>query len=287
MQPIISIITATLNADKTFSDTASSIREQTQFSAIEWLISDGGSTDNTLTLIKDNSGIIKYWHSQKDTGIYNAWNTLLPKVNGEWVLVLGADDCLTNNKTIENLICQLQKIPNDCFWVYAQVNIIGNSYHFICGEEWKFIRNSFYTSMKVPHQGVLVRKKLFDNIGCFAEEFKIAGDFDFMVRAYKQGFQPVFIPQIIVNMQAIGISTKPKNGVLSMWELFLVRKKYQIFPLYPIEWIWMMFKAVILFLLSTIFSSKITSKIFSIFQLIFDKRAHKIIQPDSFKKDIY
>jgi glycosyltransferase involved in cell wall biosynthesis len=86
----ISIITSTLNAREGLQKTAQSLRGQTRRNALQWVIADGVSADGTLDIIRDNQDLIDYWHSQKDSGIYNAWNTLLPHLRGDWVLVLGA-----------------------------------------------------------------------------------------------------------------------------------------------------------------------------------------------------
>ena len=58
---------------------------------VELIIIDGKSSDNTIMIIKKYSEKINYWISEKDSGIYNAWNKAIPKANGDWLCFLGSD----------------------------------------------------------------------------------------------------------------------------------------------------------------------------------------------------
>jgi len=74
--PRISIVIATLNAGKTLKICLESIIEQTHADK-EIILMDGGSTDDTLEIVREYEQDIAYWESSKDTGIYHAWNKAL------------------------------------------------------------------------------------------------------------------------------------------------------------------------------------------------------------------
>ena len=92
-----SIIIATFNSDKTLSATLDSLLKQT-YNKFEVIIVDGLSNDNTLAIIKEyeekflQANINYILLSEKDSGIYDAWNKGLKKVNSNWIAFLGSDD---------------------------------------------------------------------------------------------------------------------------------------------------------------------------------------------------
>ena len=89
--PLISIIVAVFNGEKTIQQCIDSVAQQS-YPYKELIIIDGGSTDRTVELIKANQDKVKYWISEPDGGIYHAWNKGLAQVSGEWVAFLGVDD---------------------------------------------------------------------------------------------------------------------------------------------------------------------------------------------------
>lgn len=269
----ISILTSTLNAAATFVQTAESIRGQTRSDAIQWLIADGVSTDGTIALIQKNKNLVSYWHSQKDQGIYSAWNSLLPHVSSDWVWCVGADDQLMDVEVVEKLIKLLDALPEEVTWVYGQVNVVGESYSIRMGQPWEEIRHHFFTFMSVPHQGVLVRSEMFKKLGGFNERYRIAGDFEYVVRLVHRGNIPRFIPLLMTNMSIGGVSSQPRQGIRSMWEVAQARIEHNIRPYYPMSWCWLLVKAYGLYVIWRILGEQQTQKCFRAFQLIFDKRA--------------
>lgn len=93
------IITSTYNAGSLLADTAVSIRNQ-DYRNIQWIVIDGASTDNTLSVARDCKDVITTLVSEPDSGIYSAWNKALPLIDGHWVLFLGAGDVLHAKDTL-------------------------------------------------------------------------------------------------------------------------------------------------------------------------------------------
>ena len=101
--PLVSIIISTLNSEKYLEKALESSIGQSYLNR-EIILIDGLSTDNTVNIIKKYSEKIKYWKSESDTGIYNAWNKGLKVANGEWICFIGSDDEWYSNKSLELLV---------------------------------------------------------------------------------------------------------------------------------------------------------------------------------------
>lgn len=96
----ITIITVTYNAEKILEETILSVLGQT-YNNIEYIIIDGGSTDNTIDIIKKYSDQITYWVSEPDKGIYDAMNKGIRIATGEWINFMNAGDSFYSQRTIE------------------------------------------------------------------------------------------------------------------------------------------------------------------------------------------
>lgn len=92
----ISIVIATFNAAKTLERCLQSIVPQLT-DATELVIVDGGSEDETLSIIKKYEQYVAYTVSEPDKGIYDAWNKGVKVAHGEWIMFIGADDILLPN----------------------------------------------------------------------------------------------------------------------------------------------------------------------------------------------
>lgn len=90
-KPKISIITVTLNAGDLLETAIQSLISQ-NYANLEFIIIDGGSTDNTVDVIKQYASYISYWHSKPDGGANQAYNMGVEHATGELVAFLNADD---------------------------------------------------------------------------------------------------------------------------------------------------------------------------------------------------
>src|SRR5215213_8585775 len=88
--PKISVITACYNSAHTIRETIESVLKQ-NYSHLEHIVIDGGSTDATLGIIKEHPHVILA--SEKDEGVYDAMNKGIRRATGEIVVMLNSDDC--------------------------------------------------------------------------------------------------------------------------------------------------------------------------------------------------
>jgi glycosyltransferase involved in cell wall biosynthesis len=218
--PFISVITATYNAEKHFPNLVKSIREQI-YSNVEWIVIDGGSTDKTLDLLRQNEDVIAYWISEKDSGIYDAWNKGVRQAKGEWIFFLGADDFLWSSNVLRELVANLMNCPQGVRVAYGKVMLLNEDGQniYIAGEPWINIKNRFKQVMCIPHQGVMHHRSLFEKYGNFDESFRITGDYEFLLRELIDA-DAVFFPELVIaGMRQGGISNDPQNLVKVLLEI--------------------------------------------------------------------
>lgn len=103
--PVLSIVVVVYNAGQTLEQTLLSVVKQT-YQNIQLIVIDGGSTDNTVDIIKRYEDSIFYWVSEPDKGIYDAMNKAVGIASGDWIYFLGSGDLLINiiDKVIPKLI---------------------------------------------------------------------------------------------------------------------------------------------------------------------------------------
>lgn len=223
--PLISVIVAVFNGAATLQQCIDSVAQQT-YPNKELIVIDGGSSDGTVSLLKENQEKIAYSISESDNGIYNAWNKGLAQAKGEWICFLGADDFLWNAQVLGQMVERLIKLPSDVRVAYAQVMLLnaeGDELYPV-GEPWEKIRERFKQLSCIWHQGVMHRRSLFERHGQFDETFRITGDYELLLRELKLS-DAVFIPDVtLAAMRQGGISNKPANTLQTMRELRRAQK---------------------------------------------------------------
>lgn len=204
MSKFLSIICATYNSEKTLQKLLRSLRKQT-CKDFELIIIDGVSTDGTLEILRQNRDIITELISEKDRGIYDAWNKGVKMANYEWLSFVGADDALKDDYVAiyKNAIEKLRDQKID--YITSRVNYINSRGRLlkVLGKEW--IWGEFKLSMTVAHVGSLHSKSLFQEFGYFDTSYKIIGDYELLLRK-KSNLRTAFVDDVTVNMQAGGRS---------------------------------------------------------------------------------
>jgi len=213
--PLISIITSTFNCADELGRTADSIRQQT-YKHIQWIVADGASTDGTLEVIKANSDVVSDWFSQRDTGIYDAWNKAVPYIKGDWVLFLGGGDLIAESQTLQHVADFLSTLSDDVGTFY------GNVVQEFHGEViYRYGRVDIGKCGGVRpglpcHQGVFQRAHLFRE-GCFDTSYRIVADSKFMFETMQEG-NVAYSDILVARMGAGGISSAPAGAMKTLLE---------------------------------------------------------------------
>lgn len=197
----ISVIIAVFNGVKTLEKCLTSCFEQSH--PLEIIVIDGASSDGSLEIIKKFSHKINYWISEPDTGIYSAWNKALEKATGEWICFLGCDDWWCSSDSLKE-ISEHALFPEFNF-VSGKMYVVDNQGQIIQSCGGKLNCKTLYKGMRIAHVGSLHHRSLFECYGFFDETYKIAGDFDFFVRA-SQSIRAEFIDKNLVYVGNAGVS---------------------------------------------------------------------------------
>lgn len=208
--PLISVIVAVFNGKATLQQCIDSVAQQT-YPNKQLIVIDGASRDGTVELLQANSDKLSYWVSEPDRGIYHAWNKGLAQARGEWVCFLGADDYFHDNTVLERMAPRLAALPPDIRVAYGQIELLDadGTVRQTIGEPWPQVRERFRQDMCIPHVGTMHRRSLFELHGPFDESFRIAADYELLLRELKTG-EAAFMPNIITAAQRFGgVSTQP------------------------------------------------------------------------------
>jgi glycosyltransferase involved in cell wall biosynthesis len=201
----ITIVIATYNAREYLQTCLSSIIPQLN-SGVELIIIDGESKDGTIKIIQNNQQYIKYWVSEPDKGIYDAWNKGVRVANGEWIMFIGADDELLPNAICKYLNLLNSKDFSSFDYISAQNEFI-NQYNQLLklvgkGAEWSVMRkgNSAAHVASLHH-----KKNLFCKVGYYNLDFKICADYEILLRK-NNNLKSYFLQSKIAKMKVGGMS---------------------------------------------------------------------------------
>ena len=205
----LSIIIATFNAGKTLQRCLDSISLQ-KTEDIELIIIDGGSTDNTLSIIKKNYNIIDFWLSEPDNGIYDAWNKGINHVNGKWIQFIGSDDFVLPNALLQYIAFVKQSNTNGIDLITAKIRMVNKNGKYIRNYGSPFVWNKCRKYMISPHPSILHARSLFSEVGNYNISYKSAGDTELIYRKGKQ-LKTLFFSKEIIQFQIGGTSFSIKG----------------------------------------------------------------------------
>lgn len=212
----ISIITVTYNSATTIIGTMESILNQT-YKNFEYLIIDGSSTDSTLELIRKYESKFEgkmHYISEPDKGIYDAMNKGILMSKGDVIGILNSDDFYTSEYVLESVAHVMQDNQIDA--VYGDVHFVNPNDLNKCVRYYssKIFQPSLMRLGFMPaHPSFYLRKECFEKFGLYKTDYKIAADFEFLLRTiYKGNINIKYLPLDMVTMRTGGASTSGWNS---------------------------------------------------------------------------
>ena len=209
---LLTIVTVTKNCVATLGKTLDSVKA-IKGSDIEYVIVDGGSTDGSLELIAEYSGLVDRMVTEPDTGIYNAMNKGVALAQGRYVLFINGDDELVT----EGFLLVLKTLKNRSPEVLSATTLVGS----VSRPEEVLVANPwllpFFNS--IPHPSTFVTRSLL-TASPFREDLRIAADYDFFLQAFLSRRRFLVVPAITALHQRGGASG---NSALSENEVQKVR----------------------------------------------------------------
>lgn len=222
----ITIITVCVNAEKTIKDTIESVLKQS-YKDFEYIIVDGKSSDDTLKIISKYQDKRIKLISEKDKGLYDAMNKGIKLSTGDIIGTINSDDILASEDIFQTVI---DNFDENTDVIYANIKYYN--------EDFSKVKRDFISGTKEndyfcpAHPSMYVRKQIYEKIGTYNINYKIAADFDFMVRCNLNNVRYKYIDKYFVYMRYGGKS----NGFVGYLENYkecfeILRQNKVSFPL--------------------------------------------------------
>lgn len=196
---MISVVTITFN---NFEDLQATLGSVKAAPAVESIVINGGSCSKSRELLSHHSGIVV---SEPDRGISDAFNKGVARATGSGVAFLNSGDVLVDATYYSRADVLFKEDPGLSF-VYADLEFLDEVAGPVRmrprGNTWSLGRG-----LPFPHPTMVVRKRVFEEVGPFSLDFRIAMDFDFVVRMLRAGHRGRYLPGVVVRMDGSGVSS--------------------------------------------------------------------------------
>jgi len=215
----ISVIIPTFNSTKTIEDTLESITGQ-NWSDLQIIVQDGGSADNTKTIVEKYPTAIPGWQSEPDNGIYDAMNKGIKRATGEIIAILNSDDTWLPG-TLERVSSVFSCNP-DVGIVSGAIEIWEDLPHGA-----KVVLKSsllhLHRGMTVQHPATFVRRNVYNRVGLFNTYYRIGADYDFVLRCLQENISWIILDDVLTRMRAGG-----KGGATFTFNDWTIRRSYKL-----------------------------------------------------------
>lgn len=211
----VSIITVVYNNPLVERALESILAQKTE-AEVELIVIDGASTDCTQDVLhrfRDRIAVLK---SEPDHGIYDAMNKGLALATGDIIGTLNSDDLYWDDHSLAKIISAFQKDATlDAVYgdlVYVAKTDTNKTIRF-----WKsrpFTKGLFSKGWMPPHPTFFIKREIYQRLGLFDLEFKLAADFELMLRFLEIGeIRSIYIPHILVRMRMGGATNKSIRNI--------------------------------------------------------------------------
>jgi len=213
-QTRISVVTVCYNSVDTIVDTLQSVLRQDHADA-EHIVVDGGSTDGTANIVGRCKGRIVKFISEPDEGIYDAMNKGVRLASGDIIGFLNADDVYADTRVLSDVAAMMMTTELDA--VYGDLVYVRRDDPARVTRYWKagkYLPGSFRLGWAPPHPTFFCRRQLFEQHGYFNPLYRIAGDFELMLRLIEKNRIHVgYIQRPLVRMR-VGGRANTIRGIL-------------------------------------------------------------------------
>ena len=210
----VSVITTVLNGADTLPDAFESLWAQ-DYPDIEHVVIDGGSTDGTVEFVNAHRDRVGYFSSEPDNGLYDAFNKGIQAASGDLVGFLHADDLFASPTIISELVSALQ--THKATMVYGDLNYVDRTNPDRIIRHWRsgaFSRRRLGWGWMPPHPTLFVDRLHFLEVGLFDTSYRIAGDYDHMLRLLlHEGTRPAYLEKVVTLMRVGGVSNRSLNNL--------------------------------------------------------------------------
>jgi glycosyltransferase involved in cell wall biosynthesis len=203
----VSIITITYNSAETLEDTIQSVLAQ-DYPNIEYIIVDGASKDDTLSIVNRYKDKIATIQSEPDKGIYDAMNKGVRLATGDLIGILNSDDFYADAHVISDIVKTVQSAGAD--GCYADLVYVDRNETSRVVRTWKsgeYRHGQFMRGWMPPHPTFFVKRTMYEAHGTYSLQLRSAADYELMLRfIHKHGIKVSYLPRVITKMRAGGQS---------------------------------------------------------------------------------
>lgn len=211
----ISIITAVYNGRDTIASALESVARQ-DYGNVEYVVVDGGSQDGTAQFLELHRDGIDVLVSERDEGIYDALNKGIRMSSGDIVGFLHADDVFANDQVL-SLIARAFEHP-EVGAVFGDIEYVDKCDMNRVIRKWRagtFSRRKLGWGWMPPHPTFYVRRSVYAEHGLFDTRYRIAADYDCMLRFLRDcRFEVAYISEVLVRMRVGGASNRSIANIL-------------------------------------------------------------------------
>jgi glycosyltransferase involved in cell wall biosynthesis len=201
VMPFFTIITVVKNGSRTIQRCIDSLRNQT-FQDFEYIVIDGMSTDQTVSIIDKNNDVVDYLVSEKDEGLYYAMNKGISLSKGKFIGIINSDDVYHSN-ALALVNKALQSNPKTTIVYGAMANLTRPN-------KRELISINQISERMIFHPTCFVSKSVYANHGMFDTSYKIAADYEFIFRCYKRKENFLCLEDTLAFFSSGGLSAKMK-----------------------------------------------------------------------------
>ena len=221
--PKFTTVIASYNAAATLRRSIESLRSQT-YPAKELIVVDGGSSDDTMEIVKSYGDLVSYAISEPDRGILDAWSKGLKQRTGDWVHFLGADDYFHDDMVLESIAEQRAIRRQESKLVYGRIQRVNRNGEFVewLGQSWNADRFR-QVGMCIPHTATFHHRSFFEEYGDLERDRPIGLPYEYLLR-YLKDHDAVSVPIVVACMTVGGESNRPENHLAYVRETFRAQR---------------------------------------------------------------
>jgi glycosyltransferase involved in cell wall biosynthesis len=243
----VSIITVCYNSSATIEDTIKSVKSQT-YKDVEYIIVDGGSTDNTNQIVNKYSDFVDLHISEKDEGLYDAMNKGIQRAKGDVVGILNSDDIFCSKNSLAELMSGFTSEHVDGVYsdlVYVRTRDTSKVTRLYSSKIFK--QSLIKYGLMLPHPTFYVKRSVYRRYGLYKTDYRVAADFEFIARCVSKGIELNRVANITIKMREGGISSSglmwrvhqnaeivracKENGIYTNLAMVALKLPYKIFTL--------------------------------------------------------
>lgn len=240
MSTKVSVITVSYNSAETIARTIDSVLSQKSIN-VEYIVVDGGSSDGTVSILRQFEPKLHHLLIEPDEGMYDAINKGLNLASGDIISILNSDDVYVSENVLSSVVSEFQR-SSSIGTVLADVEMC-NSVSRTKGRKVScryWVPQMLRLGWMPPHPGMFVKAQLYRTLGGFSTSYSIAADYEFAVRCFLV-HQIKFskLDSVVVQMEIGGVSTSglaankiitgeiqkafTDNGMKTFWSLLMLR----------------------------------------------------------------